>query len=791
MKFRRFRWPIFFAVVLLLVFAFVVVPNMPADYLRGPIEGGLRRALNREVRIGAAHYVLLPRPGFELEDAVIDDDPAIGPEPLAYVTTLTAYLRLASLLKGEIEFSELSLEDPSINLVKREGGDWNVRRFFREGQPAQARPGGRPGIKIRDGRLNFKFGEVKSSFFLQNVDLDLTAQGDGSVAISFEGQPSRTDHTVKGFGTLSADGYWRPGGVDGGTLDLDLVLERGLVAELVQAVAGNDFGLQGRVASYGRLTGPLSQLQLKGQFRFDGLHGSSWLPFQAETWTLDYRGSFDAASDSVVVETLDPKGTKLPLSFRVRAWDLLRDVKWASLFSLRDVAGYSPPNGLQGRMDLNGGKISFGGSGQTWEGDVNMVFSGNEMDIEETNLATGKGDSVALQAAWRPTEYYVDVQVKTPRLSLGELKNAAASADNQAIPFLDRCTEGTLAGSLRYRRQGDVPGSWTGAFRLMNALVNVEGVAGPVAIQDAQITLSPGSFHLAKATGEAHGLEFTAGFSYTDLPGAGGVVVPQARVDVHFASASFASLERLLEFSSRPESFLSRTFRFARQPLPGWLRSRHLEGSLGIGELSVGPLTATNVRSNVTWNGENIALRDLRANLRGGRLFGSLDVGFGAAGPEYNLPGYIEDIETPAGKLSAEFDLRAAGSGNQLPQSLKCNGTIEARGLEMSVLPRDAGAGKATPSPEDDHHLKAPETVMLHDVFGGFTVTAPRGTPIVRLAGLQAELGASAFSGSGRVQPDGHLEISLLAEERPLRLSSWLVPRKGPSPPGPDTTRLR
>ena len=51
-------------------------------------------ALGRSVDIGSVHLRLLPRPGFDLENLVVYDDPAFGAEPMLRASEVTAALRL-------------------------------------------------------------------------------------------------------------------------------------------------------------------------------------------------------------------------------------------------------------------------------------------------------------------------------------------------------------------------------------------------------------------------------------------------------------------------------------------------------------------------------------------------------------------------------------------------------------------------------------------------------------------------------------------------------------------------
>src|ERR1700745_2282989 len=107
---------------------FLVRPG--AGRLKSRIAGSIGTALQRQCEISRVHVRLLPQPGFDLEGFVVHDDPAFGAEPVLRAPEVSASLRLSSLLRGRMEISRLSLSEPSLNLVRREDGHWNIETFL-------------------------------------------------------------------------------------------------------------------------------------------------------------------------------------------------------------------------------------------------------------------------------------------------------------------------------------------------------------------------------------------------------------------------------------------------------------------------------------------------------------------------------------------------------------------------------------------------------------------------------------------------------------------------------------
>src|SRR5216683_3089166 len=125
---RRRKWIIWIAVVLAIA-AFIPIR---LDRLKKRLEASITASLGRRVSAQNIDFHLLPRPGFNLENFTIEDDPAFSSEPLLRSDSVTANLRLRSLLGARIEIARLSLKEPSLNLVRNSQGRWNVESLLTE-----------------------------------------------------------------------------------------------------------------------------------------------------------------------------------------------------------------------------------------------------------------------------------------------------------------------------------------------------------------------------------------------------------------------------------------------------------------------------------------------------------------------------------------------------------------------------------------------------------------------------------------------------------------------------------
>ena len=180
MKFLRSRRALITAGVLLLLMLFLVRPG--ANRLRTRIVSSISLALGRPVEVASVSWRLLPQPGFDLNDFVVEDDPAFGAEPMLRASEVSATLRLTSFLRGRLEISSLGLTEPSLNLVRNSQGHWNLENLLERAEkipvaptakPKTERRPGFPYVEASRGRINFKFGAEKRPYALMDADFSL------------------------------------------------------------------------------------------------------------------------------------------------------------------------------------------------------------------------------------------------------------------------------------------------------------------------------------------------------------------------------------------------------------------------------------------------------------------------------------------------------------------------------------------------------------------------------------------------------------------------------------------
>jgi len=131
--------------VLVIVVAVVIfAATFNVNKYRGTIQSQLEKRLGRSVVLGDMGLKLFP-PRFRVEDLVIADDRSFNPDvPFIKAQELDVSVQLAPLLHKQVEIDSLTLQRPSVNLIKNSAGIWN---FASLGHPAETNstpPGGQP-----------------------------------------------------------------------------------------------------------------------------------------------------------------------------------------------------------------------------------------------------------------------------------------------------------------------------------------------------------------------------------------------------------------------------------------------------------------------------------------------------------------------------------------------------------------------------------------------------------------------------------------------------------------------
>lgn len=775
---KRIVQALVLALVLTLAAGFLA-PLIDANRFGGRVRASLRQALGREVEIGEVRLDLFGGPGFSVEQVVIHENPRVGVEPIAYVESLDARISFISLLGGRLDFSKLRLVNPQITLARPTAGGWNIQEVLT--RTAVAAPAGvhLPEIQIRGGRINFKFGDDKSIFYLTEVLLDASPPSSpgGAWRIRFEGQPARTDRLASGFGEFSARGRWRPDAHTGGDLDFTLELTQGSVADLIRLVHGHDIGVHGQVATTARLRGAASSVAIEGRMQVGGIHRWDLLPGRGEDWSLDYRGRINLVSQIAEIESAAPAGEgPRPLSFRLYASNFLRQPSWGvqatftslpmaplpevgrrmglALPAALEVEGalvgvlvYTPQRGVQGELAAEKIELRMPESPAIRLENAGLAFDGAQVRLAPTAFtlpAAGRpepANRAFLHGVYTWPSQTLDAAIVTPHMQIPDPQSPWARLLG-AAPLLQNCRNGSWRGHILFHHEGEAPGVWTGTVLVADTLVSAPGFAAPLEIAKARIVIHPEDAALdwiQARIGEAevHG-------EYRYLPKA-------ARPhQFHFTipEIDVAGLERLLLPSlSRREGFFARALRLGASRVPAWLAERRAAGLLEIGALTVGRTKLSRLRAHLRWDGPAIESSDLSARWGDGAIEGQFTANLRRADPVYRFNGSFRSLHWLGTRWDGKGVMETSGAGLALLANLTMDGSFRSHSAW--------NAGDAE----------------FQSISGDCLFSIPHGAPQFRVKELRAVQGEAVYKGHGATGPDGRLLLELTDGQKQLRLS--------------------
>lgn len=769
------RW--LFIAVLVIVAVGLAAPRVSANRFRPRIQAELEAALNRPVHLGAVHLNLFSGPGFTVDDVLIDDDPAAGIEPFAHVEQMQARIRWLSLFSGHLEFSSLRLDNPNVNVVRTASGPWNIQPLLdSRSRSGTAHGSNVPDIQIRGGRIDFKFADTKSVFYISDADVDVYPNESGEVVIRFSGAPARTDQSSQSFGELSARGLLRPNSKGQSELSMGLHLDRTPISEITRLFHGSDLGVHGYVLANATLAGPLSKLELTGDLNVSDVHRWDLMPAPGEGWALNYRGLLNLTGHHLELASVAAAGQPDPVSVEFSLDDYLAAPKWsgnlqfhnlpaASLLETARHFGAPLPPGVQVEGQLDGaigyssqsgmgGQLALSGASVKFPQDAHVPASSLSIDSAQVRIAAGNvtlapadvqmpdGQSAQIEGQYALDGTCESLRVSARKLSIG----ATPWLDIAAIPLLEHLHQGSWTGWISYEKTGQDAGVWTGQYDLLNAVVEIPGLASTVRLLSTSVQMNEGGVQLTRLRGRTGTIKFEGDYRYDSS------AAHPHRLHLMIAELPIADLQNLLMPTlRRDEGFLARAFR-REQRLPKWLEERDAEVTVQVASVLNGDTALGSLNAHGIWRGPSITVSNIVWRSDDMRASGKMSVNLAKAEPAYQLRGTVENFDYRNGQLDVAGDLHTSGTGADLLANLQSNGTFDGRGI---VLAPDA---------------------EMREVSGAYTISASSGIPRLLLSNVQVLQGADTLAGQGWSQPDGHIVLELASGRKQVRLTGMLLP---------------
>jgi hypothetical protein len=827
---KRALWIAGIAVAIVLCAA----PFLPLPFLRPSLEQALARRLGRRVDIDEVSLSFLTGPGFALSGVTIHEDPRAGIEPFVYAQTVDARVDLLGLIAGRRGFSSLRLSDATLNLVKTDAGPWNFQYLFGE------RLVDEPAVHVRGARVNLKLGQTKSVLYFDAADLDISAGDQGSLDLSFSGVPGRTDRAAQDFGQLFVQGSWMPSSADRplnlkveleassfdgmaklfGRSWFDLQVQVLLEAQLS--------GLPSRLAVTG-------EIQLDEGRRSDFLpnHDAQWkLPYRGTLDLTAERVELESAPAGNAKNAGAEAGADLPLHAHFEAANLLTSPAWKASVELNDeplsvvidaahrigaplpeklagagtVSGsleYGDENGIVGSLEARAATFTLPDAPLVKAASVPVKFDARTVTFGPCVLTLGDkptaSQSAQMEASYKfDGSMAADVKVTTRGLDLAGVEGFAAvpllgravfdqgvpdqkSSDGAAPDRTDpmdavSVSRGLWRGSIRYQRADREEGTWTGDYTVENVRIPVDGIADPIRIRSASVSVAAGRLAVTKMKAKVGDIAFTGEYHWAKTTGistgeikagntkAGDVQAGDNQTErphkfkLQIAEASASELDRLFQPSLvRGGGFIQRTMRLGgASPVPDWLAQRQAEGAVAIAALTVGDHRFAVDSSRLVWDGTSLRFSAVNAHLLdagadGASLKGELAIDLSDAAPQYRVTGKLAGIPYKGGRLDFDGRIEAAGDGPPLLASLHAAGALNGRSIAFS--------------PDTD----------FRNVNGRFDASLQGTSLRWKFTDLELTQGADVYQGEGTAQADGKVVLDLTNRGKQVRYTGSLV----------------
>ncbi len=764
---RLFKGPRLILWAILLVGILVWgVPAATEGWGRDRLIDALQKGLGRKVEVGQVHFRVFPTPGFAINDVRIGEDPSIGPESCAYVDTLVAMPRILSSLGGDFAVASVRLEDASINLTRVDtaaGVRWN----FASLGSGDGKSRSFPAVHMAAGRINFKFGDTKSIFYLEDTDVDLaTSTTDGGLLkLRIAGQPARTDRPSRGFGSFVASGEWNPADR---SMQMDLKLEKSEVSDLMTLFEGSESGLLGQVWGDAHFAGPIAKIGLTGRLNVAELHGWNQLPPSGEVWPLWLGGTLNAADQSLALE-VSGAGRKSPIDMRLQVADYLGRPRWTTSVNLdgvpvapltqiarnfgiavpadlsvdgvaRGALRYSNANneGMQGGVEVLNAAMTAQGAPPLKIARADVKFTGSLISLSPTPVINDAGETADIDA-----EY--DVESRGFRLSLNTNGMAIASLRRQisvaGVPILGLATAGQWSGSLRYA----TPDGWSGQIQLRDADIPFEAFAQPIHVSEADAAIDADGAIVRKVKLSLAGIVAQGDYRYEI-----GAPHPH-RFHMTLSAVKADALETVLLPTLERASMLTYAFNFGRVPAPDWLTNMHAEGAIQAASVSFGDTMISGVKTNVVWDGTQVKLQALSGRVGGASLSGTGGINLAGRLPRYDLAGDLAGLPWQGGVLSANGQVKTYGTGLDLLANLHAEGTFGGKRMDVGTLGQ------------------------WESLEGQFDLGFRRATPRLRLSPITIQSAGAKWTGAAETQDSGLLVVKLADGSRKMEATGAVL----------------
>ena len=320
--FYRRLWVVLGVLVALLLLV-LIPPYVNVNRYQKRITTSISESLGRPVHLDNVTLNLLPLPGLTLDNFVVSEDPAFGNEPTIRANSVHATLRISSLWRRRVEFSTISLTEPSINLVHTAQGAWNVDSILLQAAHIEAAPTAQPKagpqprfpyIEATGARLNLKLDQLKSPFSLTDSDFSLWLPDPGTWHFRITAHPTRTDLPVGYAGVLHLDGtLGRSTRIDQIPIDLHGEWKAAPLGEVSRIVLGRDADWRGEMTLSASALGTIGTNEIHTRLHVEDAHRSDFVPTHPLAMTTECTATIASSFHAITTaQCAIPNGGSAP-----------------------------------------------------------------------------------------------------------------------------------------------------------------------------------------------------------------------------------------------------------------------------------------------------------------------------------------------------------------------------------------------------------------------------------------------------------------------------------------------
>ena len=694
--------------------------------LQRRITARLETAFGRPVQVGNYDFSLWRGPTLQAQSVTFAEDPRFGHEYFLRAESLTVRLRWQGLLRGHIQLGTVSMERPSLNLVRTPDGDWNLAEWLPKPAPtvsslaassissAGSQSVRFSRIEVDSGRINFKHGDEKLPFALVGVTGYVEPAETGRWAMDLEAIPTRAAVNVQQAGILHVSGHMggtssrlRPAELDASWSDVSL-------PDVLRLARSSDYGVRGmltlilnaRTEDHEEGWAIQSRAEFRQLHRWDlalrpdnpalnVLAKIHWNPmtfgFDVTDAAVEAPHSHARVSGRVEWETpaqsSAPRSSPVSIDVTSSLIDLNDVLAWIRAFHADVAADIS----LHGFANVDGNV-----SGWPWQlnraavridgadlvgghlrvpahlGNVQFHFDDGAASLASVTLSFGaSASSLRMEASTKSGS--PDFPIFRLSGSLTQARDLIATASalgwnisrgwDLAGPV--RCDLRWQGAAFPWRTQpiGSIDwGGESGEMSLRTPFLNQ-----PIENIRAHADWKPGSHHIVLSSAAAFGAHWVGSFDRREFGGW------QFAVSADHLDA--ADVDRWLNPQWR-ESFLDRMLPFlnTRASTNAVTDSLRATGRIAIDQFALAPVVVHRLQGELKVEGHHIQLANARGQFYGGLVGASFDADL-ATIPSYRLNVDFSRVDLAAlsadsptfenvfaGAASGEFTLRARGA---------------------------------------------------------------------------------------------------------------------------------